>query len=442
MKKRKCVVIGAGLAGLAAAYRLVQKDWEVFVLEADRKRLGGRVYTQRVSKDEAGEWDGESLVYELGGEWIGNSHKRMIELCEEFKLKTIRHRYSFAFLEKGKRSRFYKPGKPPFSRKENNAIEKYLEAAEDMIASEQKELDQVDWWTKVKELGFSQKSLLRRDLMDSTDFGESIRHTSAFVGMSEYAFGNDTDEMDKKIAGGNDRLIYQLADAIEKAGGKILKGRVVRGIHQENGKVEVITRSGKHHPGDACICAIPASQLSRIRWNPPLPDEQLAAARELQYARIVKTAFLFPKRFWRRFPKEGGFSLFTSEASDFCFESTYGQAKPSGAGIICSYAIGDKADDIADERGARLAKWLSEDLSHALGTDYVKGKCLKREPWQRRKRIGGAYAFYRPGQWFHVRPILQRPHLRVHFAGEHLSEAWQGFMEGAVETGEAAADEL
>ena len=56
--------------------------------------------------------------------------------------------------------------------------------------------------------------------------------------------------------------------------------------------------------------------------------------------------------------------------------------------------------------------------------------------------IGGAYAFYRPGQWFTVRPILSRPHGRVSFAGEHLSEPWQGFMEGAVETGQTAAARL
>jgi hypothetical protein len=55
-----------------------------------------------------------------------------------------------------------------------------------MSSCQEKELDRMDWWTKVAQLGFSTKSLLRRDLMDSTDFGESIRHTSAFVGATEY----------------------------------------------------------------------------------------------------------------------------------------------------------------------------------------------------------------------------------------------------------------
>ncbi len=59
--------------------------------------------------------------------------------------------------------------------------------------------------------------------------------------------------------------------------------------------------------------------------------------------------------------------------------------------------------------------------------------------WQRDPYTQGAYAVYRPGQWPVLRPRLQKPHQRVLFAGEHLSDAWQGFMEGAIESGETAA---
>jgi monoamine oxidase len=61
--------------------------------------------------------------------------------------------------------------------------------------------------------------------------------------------------------------------------------------------------------------------------------------------------------------------------------------------------------------------------------------------WQRDPFTKGAYALYRPGQWFGIRPILQQPHGKVLFAGEHLAD-WQGFMEGALETGKAAAESL
>lgn len=53
----------------------------------------------------------------------------------------------------------------------------------------------------------------------------------------------------------------------------------------------------------------------------------------------------------------------------------------------------------------------------------------------------GSYAVYGKGQWFRVMPILQRSHVHTHFAGDHLAE-WQGFMEGAINTGEAAAGKI
>jgi monoamine oxidase len=295
--------------------------------------------------------------------------------------------------------------------------------------------------TKLRKLDFSELELVHRELMDSTDFGESIRHSSAYAGAAEYVFSNPFDEMDKKIYGGNYLLPGAFADAINEDGQCIYFSKQVTRVTQAKGRVVVSTKTEEEFVGDACICAIPASVLHKIHWNPPLPEDQRAAAEELQYARIMKTAVLFPNKFW---PQNDafGFSLYTNRASDFCFDSTFGQEGPEG--IICSYAIGDKADDLADETNDDLARWIGGDVLTAIGKDKdsVTGKYLHRKQWQRDDCIGGAYAFYRPGQWFNLRPKLQRPHGRVAFAGEHLSELWQGFMEGAIETGEAAAESL
>jgi monoamine oxidase len=435
MAGKHCVVIGAGLAGLAAAYRAVQNGWTVDVLEADKDRLGGRVFTKNVQSE-----DGRTLFYELGGEWVGSNHTRLKELCEHFELPLQDHRFSFAFLERGGMSRQFEPGTSPFSATAQEAFGKFSERLKAANDCEKKSLDGIDWWTKLKHIGFSQHDLDLRDQMDSTDFGESIRHTSAFVGASEYVFGNRFDEMDKKIVGGNDKLPLAFAKSINKDKKRVHLDSTVTQIEQSNGSVTVTTHAGQKFTGDACICAIPASCLHKIHWHPALPEEQRAAADELQYARIMKTAIYFKERFWLRDNARSGFSMFSNRASDFCFESTFGQEGTGG--VICSYAIGDKADDLADEKESDLARWISEDMSTAIGRASFAGSFLHRKPWQRDECIGGAYAFYRPGQWFRVRPALARPHGRVAFAGEHLSEPWQGFMEGAVETGEAAADGL
>ena len=70
---RSCIVIGAGLAGLSAAYRLRTRGWKVTVLEALQK-VGGRVFSYRSKQ-------APKLVCELGGEWIGVRHKAMRRLC-------------------------------------------------------------------------------------------------------------------------------------------------------------------------------------------------------------------------------------------------------------------------------------------------------------------------------------------------------------------------
>jgi monoamine oxidase len=157
---------------------------------------------------------------------------------------------------------------------------------------------------------------------------------------------------------------------------------------------------------------------------------------------------LFRKRFWDEAPKEkrlrrkGGFSVFSDRVSDFCFDSTYLQDRPGG--ILCSYAIGDKADDIASEPDVmQVGRWIAKDVCDAIGK---KGKApevlaVQQQAWQRQNWISGAYAFYRPGQWFDLQPVLAAPFERVFFAGEHIADA-QGFMEGAVQTGQDAVDAM
>jgi monoamine oxidase len=350
MRPRKCIVIGAGLAGLSAAYRAIQNGWEVDVLEASEK-LGGRVFTGRHHREGR-----KPLVYELGGEWIGKDHKRVKALCNQFHLQRIGHRYSIAFWQPGQPLKIYRPGVLPFPKTVRAEFRKFCKQVRKYDACTNQALDRMDWWTKLKGLGFSWTDLERRDLMDSTDFGESIRQTSAFVAATEYAFSDPFDEMDQKIAGGNDLLTDALAAAINKARISIHKNCEVKRIVQANGLVTVSTRTRRPFKGEACICAIPAPGLNEIRWDPLLPDDQREAAKELQYARIVKTAVLFEEKIWPQY-NHSGFSMFSGRVSDFCFESTFRQDGPEG--IVCSYAIGDKADDLAGEAPDQVAKWIS-----------------------------------------------------------------------------------
>jgi monoamine oxidase len=437
MKGKECVVIGAGLAGLAAAYRLTQKRWKVRVVEATG-RIGGRVMTHHFKR-------GPGLVCELGGEWIGKDHHEMQRLCCAFDLKLQPHQYSNSFWNQKKRARLMAPDKWCMSRKSLKIWKNFEEEFKNFTPLQFRQLDKLDWWTKLAELGFDRKDLLRRDLMDSTDFGETIRMNSAYTAATEYLSTkgqtvDHTDEMDFKVLGGNSRLVHALAGAIGRE--NIQMNCEVEKITQDDGRVTVHIKGHEPVSVDACVCAIPAHCVAHINWGDRPPQDKLAAAVRLQYARITKTAVLCSHRFWPQ-PEKSGFSVCTSLASDFCFDSTCGQQ--GDRGILCSYAVGDKADDIASSPERKLKNWIVEDVVHAYGLKWSPKKidrtalAVRQQAWQKNRFTGGAYAFYRPGQWFTVRPALQKPFKKVFFAGEHVAD-WQGFMEGAVVTGKAAAD--
>jgi monoamine oxidase len=418
-----CVVVGAGLSGLAAAYALKGAGWEVTVLEA-RERHGGRVRSFRFDAN-------RDLVCELGGEWVGASHERIRAHCREFGLTLKDHRFEASLMRDGRVSR---PGSWDFSPQARAAFDKFKKAYQGYNRRERERLDRLDWWTRLEEIGFTEDDLLLRDLQDSTDFGESIRHVSAYAAASEYFESSPANEMDFKIVGGNSRLVEEFVKRIGED--SIRTGTPVAEIRQQRGgRVTVGTASGALYHADACICTVPARTLDRIKFDPPLPAAQRDAAERLQYSRIVKNQILFDERFWGA----EDFSLVSDTTSHYYFHSTRGQSGTQG--ILCSYAVGEKADVLAAQGDARRLEIITRDLLPLDARAPRLARAIESMPWQRDRYTQGAYAVYRPGQWFTVRPVLQRPHGKVLFAGEHLAD-WQGFMEGAVVTGEEAAKAL
>ena len=420
-RKKSCVIIGAGFSGLAAAYKLKNAGWNVTVLEA-RDRTGGRVFSYSPPNN-------KNLVCELGAEWVGESHERLKALCRDFSIPLQRHQFDDYLLQNGAVSR---PGAWGFSPQAKTAFEQITKNYGKLTTLQQRKLDKLDWWTYLEKIGFTEDDLRLRDLMDSTDFGESIRHVSAFSALAEYAESSPKNEMDYKMTGGNSRLAEEFVRRIGAE--NIRTNTLVTQINQRAGIVAVKTET-ENYAADACICTVPTQSLLKIKFNPPLPSAQSEAAEELIYARICKNSILFENRFW----KDENFSMVSDATSHYYFHSTQNQTGEQG--ILTSYAVGEKADVLASQNDARRMKIITNDLTDFNENAPKLAEGIASYAWQRDKYTGGAYALYRPGQWFGVRPILQKPHLKVLFAGEHLAD-WQGFMEGAIETGETAAQSL
>ena len=88
-----------------------------------------------------------------------------------------------------------------------------------------------------------------------------------------------------------------------------------------------------------------------------------------------------------------------------------------------------------------MSQAIEHDLAPLFPGENIKAIAIERYAWQEDKYTQGAYALYRPGQWFPVREALKTKHKDVYFAGEHLADE-QGFMDGAIDSGEEAAHKI
>jgi monoamine oxidase len=413
------VVLGAGLAGLAAAYALSKERCDVTVLEA-RSRVGGRVLSHHIDQK-------KKLVIELGAEWVGESHERIIALCKELDLELFNNQFDTHLIYHNE----YTPkGRWSYDQEWTKKFDALLTAFNSMPPAEKKRLDKTDWWRYLMNNGIPARDLDVRELADSTDFGESIRHVSAYSAITEYAESSPKNEMDMKIRGGNSRLPQALAERIGM--NRIKLQHKVVAVKQEGKTVTVTCEDGSRFTGDFVICTLPTFAVSRISWQPDFSNERWEAINALQYCRINKHAVLFSERFW----KEEAFDLLTDTNPHYFYHAT--KSQPSRQGVLISYSIGDKADVLARQNNEYRKRMIVNALRPAFGDLTEKFVRQVNYYWGNDPHSMGAYALYGKNQWFTSQPILAAPHQRVHFAGEHLAD-WQGFMEGAVVTGEEAA---
>lgn len=420
--KPKIIVLGAGLAGLSAAYKLSRHGFPVTVLEA-RKRIGGRVFSHLIDKE-------DNLIVELGGEWIGASHKRIIEMCGEFNLELQNNHVDTHLIYANE---YFPKGQWSLSEEGKAKISEIFAGYPSLTLDDKMKLDKMDWWRFLSNNGISERDLQLRDLFDSTDFGECIRFVSAYEGLAEYAESDASNEMDLKIKGGNSMLAEKLAAGIGKE--NINLEYKVTEVSNLDGEVTVVCSNGESFGGEQLVCAIPVFSISKINWKPGLPQQKIDAINALQYGRINKCAVLFNERFW----KDEAFDMVTDTYGHYFYHATKNQE--SSKGVLISYTIGDKADVISRQNEEFRSRVVVDSLKPAFGD--VGNKIISKANyyWGSDEFSKGAYALYGKGQWFTIMPVLKQRFMNIHFAGEHLAD-WQGFMEGAVNSGEEAADEI
>jgi monoamine oxidase len=430
------LVAGAGLAGLAAAHDLVELGARVTVVEA-RARVGGRVWTVR---------DGftEGQHAEAGGDIIDEGQDAIRQLAATCGLRLVRIlRSGFAYvrIDKSGRPRI----RPQSAMRGWNRLDEALGAViEPYHLAEQR------WDTPIT------AAIARRSVaswLDDIKADDELRATA--TGLRGF-FLADPDELSLialvdqfgsddspaggpmyRIEGGNDRLASALA---AKLGDRLRLATDVVAVSQRGPSVRVAVRDARGQSQVTCdyaILAVPATIVRRIPFTPSLPAQQHDAFARLKYGRATKTLLQFSNRFWRApgRPRAFGSALPIGAVME-------GNEEQRGqSGILCLLAGGGASDAtqaiVAKDGPGALAQELDW-----LGSKRAEIIASRQVVWEADPHARGGYAFFDPAFPPELRAWLSRPAGRVFFAGEHTSIRWQGYMNGAIESGRRAAAEI
>jgi monoamine oxidase len=430
------IVAGAGLAGLTAAYDLLAMGATVTLVEA-RDRIGGRVWTIR---------DGFSdrQHAEAGGDMIDEAQTEIRELAASLGLKLTKIlRGGFGYARAGK------SGQPQI-------VARSVQRGWDRLASQVEDLTRRYRLAEQRWDSPIAADLARRSVaqwLDDERADDELRATatglrgffladpeelSLLALVDQFASGEQPSGHGLyRIEGGNDRLPAALAAKLEnrlQLGTELVaiavRGRAVHASVKRGRVVEPLT-------SDYVVLALPASTLRRVPIVPALPPHQHQAIASLRYGRATKTLLQFDRRFWRAPNRPRAFG------SPLDYGAIWeGNEEQSGRpGILTLVAGGgaSQATQAAVERDGieRFASGLDW-----LGRGEARLTMSRQVVWESDPFARGGYAFFDPSFDPSLRDWLARPAGRLFFAGEHTSIRWQGYMNGAVESGRRAALEV
>ncbi len=426
---------GAGLAGLAAAVDLRENGARVIVLEA-RDRIGGRVWTLR---------DGfvAGQHAEAGGDLIEEGQEEIRRLAVKLGLELAPIlRRGFSFVGRGPDGRprpRIGPGGGPWKQL-SELLESWIRDFclaerqwDSVIAKTLAQVSVAEWLDQVKAGG----ELRARVLGLRGFFLADPRDLSLLALVDQLASEIPGRGRMHRIKGGNDRLVSGLADIL---GVRVHRRTELLAVSQTPDTVRATVRSAdgaqSQMTADYVILTLPATTLRDIAFEPPLPPRQREAIRQLRYGRATRTLLQFERRFWRKggWPKAFGTMLPIGALWDG------NEEQPGREGILSLLAGGSASEEtrVVTERGIEglvdSLEWLGAAGVPLLASRQV---CWEDDPWAR-----GGYAYFDPLFDPALRGWLGRPHGRVLFAGEHTSFRWQGYMNGAVESGLRAAAEV
>lgn len=445
----KIVIIGAGMAGLNCSYQLKKTGYTAAIYEGS-KRIGGRIFSESdiVAPD---------LYTELGGEFIDSDHQDMLQLCSEFGLLLLDTRMKAE--EKLVRDSFYIDERFYTEKEVIKAFSPYADRITADINSLPDEItfDNYDQASKhfdsmsvkgyldaIGMSGFIRKGLETAYL---TEYGLDTDQQSAINFL--YLFNPDTTDgfeifgsSDEryKIAGGNMSLTNKLYEQVKN---QIQLENILIKIKQTATDYTLYFSNGSDSltavNADIVVCTIPFSILRNVELDVPLPKWKMDAIEKLGYGTNSKLLLGFDSRIWRKYANSG--YVFTNSVIQNGWDNSWSQPGQNGGFTV--YQGGTEGLQLGDGTPESQAPKFLEQLDKMWpGCKAAFNGRVKRMHWPAYPFTKGSYACYKVGQYTSIRGAERRPVSNLHFAGEHCSLDFQGFMNGAAETGRMAAEEI
>ncbi len=442
------IVVGAGLAGLAAARKLHRAGRRVQVIEA-RARVGGRT---------EGGTSADGTTIELGGQWIGPTQTRMYELVSELGLETFpTHNTGSTVIHLGGKRSLMKPTRgavpklSPFVLADlARGLGRFNRAAARVpldrpwLAPDAAALDEQTFATWIRRNLRTQVGRAYFQVACEAVFSAGPDELSALHALFYAHSGTDLDTLiavdrgaqQDRIVGGSIRIAEAMA---EELADQIALGDPVASIDHTDRSVTLTTHGSRSYVGSHAIVTLPPTLAGRIRYSPALPSWRDQLTQRLPAGSVVKAYAIYDRPFWRDDGLNG------QAASDVGpVKVTFDNSPPSGTpGILMGFLEG------ADGR-----EWVRRTLSERraavidcfvryFGPRAAQPREYIERDWMAEEYSRGCYgAHFTPGVWTAFGHALRQPIGRILWAGAECSEVWNGYMEGAVRTGEAAAAQL
>lgn len=441
----RIVIVGAGIAGLNAAYQLQKAGVYANIYEASN-RTGGRIYS-------AHDIMAPGMTTEVGAEFIDSTHRDLLDLIDEFGLELYdrtdpsesHYKASYFF-----RGRHYS---------EAEVVEAFRPIAAKIEADYNSLDDRVDFRHEGGAAKLDRTSLREyldragatgwfRDLLDVafvTEYGldsdqqsclNLILLISTDLSNNQFNIFGESDER-FKVKGGNQRIVDELAVRVKY---QIHTGYFLESIRARGrGYALTFNVSGGQTvdvDADMVLLTVPFTLLKNIDWRVDLPAYKTKAIRELGYGTNAKLMAGMKKRIWR----ESGYSgeLFTDEAFQLCWDNSQMQEGPAGGMTL--YSGGELGLVVGTQTAHEQVDRLFAGVDRAFpgAANQLNGN-VKRFHWPTYPYSLASYACYKPGQYTTIRGAEIEPVGNLFFAGEHTSLDFQGFMNGGAETGKRAA---